>query len=103
MSSCNPSLFSNNNRSFNVTQNSNNTTYNFTAGGDEESRILSWISPLESWKRHSDVARARAEGVGEWVLQSNEFQAWRQDGNNGSTGRVMFCDGVPGAGKTFIW
>ena len=49
------------------------------------------------------MARARAEGVGEWVLQSNEFQAWRQDGNNGSTGRVMFCDGIPGAGKTFIW
>ena len=100
--SYNQNLFSNNNSSFNVT-NSNNTTNNYRTVNDEESQILSWISPLESWKRHSDVARVRAEGVGEWVLQSNEFQAWWQDGNNESVGRVMFCHGVPGAGKTFIW
>ena len=49
------------------------------------------------------MARVRAEGVGEWVLKSNEFQAWRQDGNDESVGRVIFCHGVPGAGKTFIW
>ena len=49
------------------------------------------------------MARARTEGVGEWVLQSREFQAWREDGNDRSAGRILFCRGAPGAGKTFIW
>ena len=89
----------NTSHSYNVTTNNNYTT----VGGDEESQILSWISPLESWKRHSDVARARTEGVGEWVLQSREFQAWRQDENDRSVGKILFCRGAPGAGKTFIW
>ncbi|RPA96265.1 hypothetical protein L873DRAFT_1695037, partial [Choiromyces venosus 120613-1] len=68
----------------------------------EKPRILSWISPLESWGRHSDVSRARAEGVGQWILQSGEFKAWRRGGNNQFVGRILFCHEVPGAGKTFI-
>ncbi|RPB06236.1 hypothetical protein L873DRAFT_1649120, partial [Choiromyces venosus 120613-1] len=65
-------------------------------------QILSWISPLESWKRHSDVTSTRAEGVGEWLLETPEFRAWRQDRNDGSAGAILFCRGAPGAGKTFI-
>ena len=49
------------------------------------------------------MARARTEGVGEWVLQSREFQAWRQGVNDQSVGGILFCRGAPGAGKTFIW
>ena len=99
---------SNNSNSFNINGSHNVTTNNITTNNnttvcDNELQILSWISPLESWKRHSDVARARTEGVGKWVLQSREFQAWRKDGNDRSTGRILFCHGVPGAGKTFIW
>ncbi|RPB03478.1 hypothetical protein L873DRAFT_1670060 [Choiromyces venosus 120613-1] len=83
------------------TTNSNNTTINnyHTARDDQDLRILAWISPLESWRRHSDVARTRAEGVGEWVLETREFQTWRGDGGDA----IIFCRGVPGAGKTFIW
>ncbi|RPB03482.1 hypothetical protein L873DRAFT_1633870, partial [Choiromyces venosus 120613-1] len=69
-----------------------------TTRDDEKSQILSWISPLESWRRHSDVARTRAEGVGDWVLEDREFQAWRQGGSD----VILFCSGAPGAGKTFI-
>ncbi|RPA93173.1 hypothetical protein L873DRAFT_1706528, partial [Choiromyces venosus 120613-1] len=65
-------------------------------------RILSWISPLASWKRRSNVASARTEGVGEWVLETSEFQEWRQGRNDRLTGAILFCSGVPGAGKTFI-
>ena len=78
----------------------NNIT-NYATASDEGSRILSWISPLELLKRHHDVRRTRAEGVGEWVLQSREFRAWR--GNDRSVGRILACHGAPGAGKTFIW
>ena len=97
--SYNRTLFSNNNSCFNVTTLNNIT--NYAAASDEGSRILSWISPLESLERHRDVARVRAEGVGEWVLRSREFQAWR--GNDRSVGRILACHGAPGAGKTFIW
>ncbi|KAG0634298.1 hypothetical protein HOY80DRAFT_987102 [Tuber brumale] len=101
MTSYDKNPFSNNNGSFNVT-NPNITTNNYTTV-TEESRILLWISPLESWKRHSDVARTRARGIGEWVLQSREFQAWREGGKDQPASRILFCHGVPGAGKTFIW
>ncbi|RPB03496.1 hypothetical protein L873DRAFT_1800582 [Choiromyces venosus 120613-1] len=92
--------FSHSNNILNTT-NSNNTTINnyHTAKDDEQSKILSWISPLESWRRHSDIASIRAEGVGNWVLQTREFQAWRGGGNDA----ILFCRGAPGAGKTFIW
>ncbi|KAG0637216.1 hypothetical protein HOY80DRAFT_1138502 [Tuber brumale] len=89
-------MFSNNNSSFNV------TTHNYTTVSDEESRVLSWISPLESWKRRSSVAHTRAKGVGEWALQSSEFQAWRQGGRDQSGGRILFGRGAPGARKTLF-
>lgn len=94
---------SNNIHSFNNIDSFNVTTNNYTTAYDEELRILSWISPLEPWKRHSDVARARTEGVGEWIFRSREFQEWREDGNDRSASRILFCQGAPGAGKTFIW
>ncbi|KAG0637217.1 hypothetical protein HOY80DRAFT_1002830 [Tuber brumale] len=70
MNSSNRNLLSHNISSFNVTN-------NYSTIGDDESRILPWIPPLESWKRHSDVVRTRAKGVGEWVLQSGGYRAWR--------------------------
>ncbi|CUS09866.1 unnamed protein product, partial [Tuber aestivum] len=64
--------------------------------------ILSWISPLESWKRHRDVVGTRVKGIGEWVLKTGQFQAWRRGGSDETGGRILFCHGAPGAGKTFI-
>ncbi|KAG0138825.1 hypothetical protein HOY82DRAFT_595410 [Tuber indicum] len=88
MSSYNKNLFCNNSSS-NIT-NSNNTAHNGTTVNDEELRSLSRISPLELWKRNSDVAHARAKGVGEWIPQRSEFQSWQQDGNDPPVGRILF-------------
>lgn len=90
---------SNNHGSFNVTTITNHTTII----EDERSQILSWLSPLESRSRHDDVAGARAEGVGDWVLNTAKFQAWRRDTDGQPSDVVLFCRGVPGAGKTFVW
>jgi len=90
---------SNNHDSFNVTTITNHTTII----EDERRQILSWLSPLKSWKRHSDVAGARARGVGDWVLKTAEFQAWQRDADGQPSDAVLFCHGVPGAGKTFVW
>ena len=48
------------------------------------------------------MTRARTEGVGEWILQSREFRAWREDENYRWGCGILFCQGAPGAGKTFI-
>lgn len=86
-----------------IGQNVNSFNVNVTNIMDEKSRILTWISPLESWKRHRDLSTARVGGVGDWVLETPEFQEWRDCDNGGSSKKVLFCCGIPGAGKTFIW
>ena len=90
--------FSNNINSLNT-----NVTNNFTIV-DERSQILNWLSPLEPNIRHHDVRDRRVEGVGEWLLQTNEFRSWYAGSGGGeSDNAVLFCYGDPGAGKTYIW
>jgi Cdc6-like AAA superfamily ATPase len=43
------------------------------------------------------LIRGRQEGTGEWLLESNEFQHWVNH-----NGQILFCPGIPGAGKTVI-
>jgi len=83
-----------------ISQNVN--SFNVTNVTDDRSRILTWISSLESWKRHRDLSAARVGGVGDWVLETPEFQEWR-DSDNGGPSKVLLCCGIPGVGKTFIW
>ena len=69
-------------------------------GVSEESlRIQEWLSPLEPRARHQDVRNRRLDGVGEWVLQKNEFESWRQDC---AVNPTLLCYGDQGAGKTHI-
>jgi len=71
-------------------------------GVNEESlRIYAWLSPLEPHRRHRDTSNRRFDGVGDWVLQRNEFESWRgnQDGSGNPT---LLCYGGQGVGKTYI-
>jgi len=86
-----------------MSKNVNSFNVNVTNVTDEKSRILSWISSLESWKRHRDISAARIGGVGGWVLETREFQEWRDCGNGASGKKILLCCGIPGAGKTLIW
>jgi len=89
--------FSYNNNSFNVAN-----TFNYTAS-DDESKILAWLSPLEPWVRHRDIGAERVDGIGAWLLETEEFKRWhnapREDEFNHPT---LFCDGNPGVGKSYI-
>ena len=98
---------SNNQNSFNTTNifnsNSNTTnTFNYLTP-DDESKILSWLSPLESGVRHRDIGAQRVDSIGAWLLESQEFRRWyhgrRADEANHPT---LFCHGNPGAGKSYI-
>ena len=79
-------------------------SYNHTinVGVSEESlRIQAWLSPLEPCARHQDVRNRRMDGVGEWVLQRNEFESWRES-QDSPVNPTLLCYGSEGAGKTYI-
>ena len=78
-------------------------SYNtINVGADEESsRIQAWLSPLEPEIRHRAVSRGRMDGVGDWVLRRNEFEAWLGS-QNCSGDPTLVCYGGQGVGKTFI-
>ena len=87
--------------SFNT--NSYNVWNNYTIT-DGRSQLLTWLSPLEPSLRHQDIRERRVRGVGEWLLQTEEFRSWRAgSGGDESDGAVLFGHGDPGVGKTFIW
>ena len=86
----------NNNNCFNYT-NFNNYTV-----ADDRSALLGWLSPLEPKLRYRDIQERRADNVGEWLLQTEEFRAWQNWSEDGSDKAVLFCYGRPGVGKTFM-
>jgi len=100
--------FADNINSFNVSRsftdniNSFNVSNHYTTAEDR-SEILTWLSPLEPRIRHQDLRTRRADNVGEWLLQTDEFQRWC-DGSQqvGSEHATLFCCGGPAVGKTYL-
>jgi len=77
-------------------------TNNFTIA-DERLQILTWLSPLEPTLRHQNIRDSRAENVGEWLLQAEEFRSWYGGSGRCESGNAaLFCYGDPGVGKTYI-
>ena len=82
-----------------ISHSRNNTLYR---GPSEDNLLIqAWLSPLDPYKRHQDVRNLRIDGIGDWVLNSNEFESWR-GGRNSSEKCVLLCYGGQGVGKTFI-
>lgn len=59
--------------------------------------ILDWLSPLDFHSRQNDLFAKSQTGSGQWFLDSTEFNDWIQP-----AGAVMHCQGIPGAGKTYL-
>ena len=68
---------------------------------EKSSRIQPRWSPLEPHARHQDVRNRRLDGVGDWVLEKNEFKSWRMS-QDGSGNPTLLCYGDQGTGKTYI-
>jgi len=85
--------------SFNVSSVSNVSNHYTLA--DDRSEILKWLSPLEPCTRNQDVRTRRADNVGEWLLETDEFR--RCDGaQHEGADQILFCCGDPGVGKTYL-
>jgi len=87
---------------WNVSGSYNNTWNNYYIRvTDERLHILEWLSPLAPRLRHSDVRKSHVEGVGDWLLKTEEFINWNT-GEDGVVSQVLFGYGDPGVGKTHI-
>lgn len=64
---------------------------------DQARRMLNWLSEIKSGFQQSDNLSRRAEGTGLWFLNSLEYHRWHR-----KAGRVLFCPGNPGSGKTVL-
>jgi len=68
---------------------------------DEDAQIMRWLSPLEPNNIHQWVRTERFDGIGDWLLETKEFRAWR-GGEGGDDMAFLFCSGNPGVGKTYL-
>ena len=94
--------FCDNRDSFNIANSFNSTINNYIAH-DDKSKILAWLSTLVPRVRHRDIGAERVDGIGAWLLETEEFRRWhnvgREDESNHAT---IFCEGNPGVGKSYI-
>lgn len=59
--------------------------------------VIDWLTPLNFLARQETIIRDRSEGTGAWFLESETFGRWRSGDD-----MIMWCPGIPGAGKTFL-
>jgi hypothetical protein len=62
-----------------------------------QSDVLNWLTPINYAPQHNALSSQRLEDSGKWFLDSDEFKNWVDN-----EGKTLFCQGIPGAGKTFI-
>lgn len=62
-------------------------------------KILNWISTFEHERKHHGIRMPRVKGTGEWLLNSNELQRWRDDLH---APNVLWCHGIQGSGKSVL-
>ena len=67
---------------------------------EEAHKVVIWVCPIPADGAHVSLASALSRhisGTGEWLLQSKQFQDWK-DSDDGT----MWIAGLPGAGKTLL-
>jgi len=54
--------------------------------------------------RHQDICEQRADSVGNWLLEKEEFKGrYNGNENGGSNHTALFWYEEPGVGKSYIW
>lgn len=76
-------------------------SFNTVYKSNEDVEIMRWLSPLEPGNRHQGVCTDRFAGVGDWLLETEEFREWKRS-RGGADKAVLFCYGNPGVGKTYL-
>lgn len=61
--------------------------------------IAEWLTPINYTDHQNDLVNNRQKDTGTWLLESKEFQNWLKQPEEHP---IIFCPGIPGAGKTTI-
>ncbi|KAI0966492.1 hypothetical protein F4678DRAFT_449592 [Xylaria arbuscula] len=64
----------------------------------DQIKLLEWISRIPYGEHHERMKDARTSGTCEWLLRHNKFRRWEAF----SLSTVLWLQGSPGAGKTFL-
>ena len=64
---------------------------------EQRKKMIARLSPIDFEASHRDISASRTEGTGQWLLKSVEFRKWVESLND-----VLWCRGIPEAGKTII-
>ena len=68
---------------------------------DENPEIMQWLSPPDPRRRYHDVRTDRLDGVGNWILETKEFQEW--SGTRGGVDKaILFYYRDLGVRKTYL-
>ncbi|KAF3159060.1 hypothetical protein TWF788_004016 [Orbilia oligospora] len=65
---------------------------------EEDLKVLDWLTNVDYGPRQSAIFRNRQPNTGIWFLNSPEYQSWF----SGQEKQILFCPGIPGAGKTVL-
>ncbi|KAJ7218326.1 hypothetical protein C8J57DRAFT_1537494 [Mycena rebaudengoi] len=60
-------------------------------------KILDWYSPLNFFQRQEEILKTRQRDSGGWFLADKSFKRWKA-----AEGKILWCCGMPGAGKTVL-
>ena len=65
---------------------------------ERKEKSLAQLTTIDFQATHADISSRRAKNTGQWFLDSPEYDSWRSRQSSG----VMWCRGIPGAGKTVL-
>ncbi|KAB8300991.1 hypothetical protein EYC80_002915 [Monilinia laxa] len=58
-------------------------------------KVLNWLSEIDCHSKQREILSQRQDGTGGWLFESQEYQDWLH-----GKGKLLWCSGSPGAGKT---
>ena len=59
--------------------------------------MIGWLSPLNFITKQNMIFKEQHEGTCKWLFEHESFIDWKESENG-----MLFCKGIPGAGKTFL-
>ncbi|KAM0795732.1 ankyrin repeat-containing domain protein [Usnea florida] len=69
---------------------------------EENERLVSWINAISTAEDYDRARYARLEGTCDWILNREEFQAWVAPESFPDAVKILWIQGPPGSGKTFL-
>lgn len=67
---------------------------------ERRKEIEAWLASPDYTATHESKVEKRTQGTGEWFLREPIYEGWKE--RTDAQANLLWCHGVPGAGKSFI-